>query len=262
MKKFSGSSLLACALIVSSLASPVAAQSTADDGGSGTAELLTDEKISWSLGASDWVHLMWTSDGELANVEVRIADASNGVTIEYPSAAEWSRLGVDPNLSTNEIDFTAVKITTSTPGTKHLVVEISWDDASGERQTSEHKLQLTNKKYKGDDFAILTEEASIGMNVDAPEANWVDLDYKGIAPTNSAMEMRVSSDLPVYHPQESFTSLHHDQILHGGEADVARIWFDPELVTEGTYEVIVEIDYVDSNGEDQTASHSVKLSVG
>ncbi len=262
MKKSFSSALLTGALLTSLLASPASAQPSKDDDGSATPELLTDEELSWSRGASDWVHLMWTTDVELANVEVRIVDTSNGVSIEYPSAADWSRLGVDTTLSTNEIDFTAVKLTTTSAGTKHLVAEISWDDVSGERQTSEHKLRLTNKKYKGDDFAILTEEASIGMNVDAPEANWVDLNYKGIAPTNSAMEMRVSGDLPVYHPQESFTSLHHDQILQAGEADVARIWFDPELVTEGTYEVIVEIDYVDSNGEGKTVSHSIKVAVG
>jgi len=228
----------------------------------GKPKLLTNEKLSWSQGASDWVNLTWTADGELANVEVQLVELSDGLTVEYPSETSSSRLGVDSNLSKSEIDFTAIKLTTTSSGTKRAVVEISWDDLSGERQTSSHKIRLTNKKYKGDDFAILTEQASIGMDVEAPEANWVDLDYKGIAPSNSGMEMRVSSDLPVYHPQESFTSLHHDQLLRAGEADVARIWFDPELVTEGTYEVTVEIDYVDTNGNNQTVSHAIKLAVG
>lgn len=261
MKKSFFSALVAGALVTSVLASPAVAQEGISDVADGIPELLTDDELLWSQGASDWVNLTWTTNGELANVEVRLIDASNGLIVEYPSESSFARLGVDPNLSKSEIDFSAIKLTTTSPGTKHAVIELSWDDLSGQRQASEHKIRLTNKKYKGDDFSILTEEASIGMDVDAPEANWVDLDYKGLSPTNSAMQMQVSSDMPVYHPQESFTSLHHDQILHAGEADVARIWFDPALVSAGTYEVNVEITYVDSNGDAQSSSHVVKLSV-
>lgn len=236
-------------------------EGTSGPSDAGTPTLLSEQELSWSQGASDWVNLLWTADGELANVQVRLVDVSDGLIVEYPSESAASRLGVDANLSKSEIDFTAVKLTTTDSGTKYAVVEISWDDASGERQSAQNKLSLSNKKYKGDDFAILTEEATIGMDVDAPEANWIDLDYKGIAPTNSEMQMRIASDLPVYYPQDSFTSLHHDQLLRAGESDVARVWFDPELVSEGTYSVTVEINYIDSNGNAQKASHDVKVAV-
>ncbi len=224
--------------------------------------LLSEQEMNWSQGSSEWVNLMWTADGHLANVSVQLSDLSEGLEVTYPSNTNSSRLGVDSDLSKSEIDFTAVKLTTTSAGAKYAVVNISWDNEAGERQSSPFKLVLTNKQYEGEDFAILTEAVSVGTDVDAPAKNWIDLDYKGLAPTNTDMQMSVSSDdMPVYHPQETFTSLHHDQVLHAGEADVARVWFDPELITAGDYTVVVNIDYVDTNGEAKSVAHKVLVTV-
>lgn len=225
--------------------------------------LLTEQVMNWSQGESGWVNLLWTADDELANVSVQLTDLSKGLEVTYPSNADASRLGVDSDLSKSEIDFTAVKLETTSPGTKHAVISISWDNVAGERLSTQFKLRLSNKLYKGDDFAILTEEVEVGTNADNTKANWIDLDYKGIAPTNRNMKMTVvSNDMAVHHPQELFTSLHHDQTLHAGEADVARVWFDPEQINAGEYRIVVNIDYIDTNGKSKTTKHHVAVTVG
>lgn len=227
----------------------------------GGAMLLSDTDLVWLQGASEWVNFLWTTDTDITNVEVRVADASPGLQVEYPSATSRSLLSVDPDLSVSEIDFTAVRFTATTVGSLEATLQVSWDDVSGERLANEYPLTFTNRQYDGDDFAILTESVEISDDVDAPAENWIDLEYRGISPTNTALEMVVTSEFPVHHPQETFTSLHHDGLLHSGEIDVARVWFDPSLVEAGSSTIDVAIGYVDTNGEIQSVSHEVELIV-
>ena len=223
--------------------------------------LLSEPEMPWIQGSSEWVNLMWTTDVELPNVAVRVIEASDGLTVRYPSDGDRSPLAVDPGLSVSEMDFTAVHFTSSSAGALDATIEISWDDEDGGRSTSTFALSLSNAEYAGEDFAILTDAAVVGSDPEQPNANWIDLDYKGLSPTNTSMEMTVSGDLPVYHPQESFTSLHHDGVLHAGEADVARVWFDPERVEAGTFTLVVNISYVNSSGVASSVSHEVLLTV-
>lgn len=221
--------------------------------------LLTETEVAWLQGSSEWVNLLWTTDSDLANVEVRLTTDSSELEVEYPSDSDRSRLSVDTGLSVSEIDYTAVRLTTGVGVGLDATIEISWDDADGQRQTNEFALTLTNRQYEGEDFAILTDVVTAGTDVENPAANWVDFQYRGIAPTNNSIELTVTSDLPVHYPQDTFTSLYHDEVLHSGEADVASIWFDPELVAPGTYTVVVNIDYVNTNGVDSSTSHEVEL---
>lgn len=223
--------------------------------------LLSESEIAWIQGSSDWVNLLWTTDVELDNVAVRVVDASPGLDVEYPSATTRSLPSVDPALSVSEIDYTAVRFTAMTVGALDATVEISWDDEDGMRQSSAYPITLTNREYDGEDFAILTEAVTVGTDGDAPGANWIDLEYLGIAPTNTALAMIVDGEFPVHHPQETFTSLHHDEVLHAGETDVARVWFDPELVSQGTTTIVVAIEYVNTNGAPRSVSHEVQLEV-
>ena len=249
-------SLLLTALALAGLAAPA----SADDGSSPT--LLSSEKIDWISGSSEWVHLRWTTEGELEDVKVRVIDMSKGLSVEYPNGEEFSGLMVDGTLSRKEIDFTALKFTTDplSNGEKKAKIEISWTDGSNtDRRSAEGTLKLSNKKYKGDDFAILTEEASITSDSTTPELNWVEFGYKGLAPSTTDMKITASGDLTAYHPQETFTSLHHDQTLHGGETDVARVWYDPELVSLGPHSVTVTITYTDGKGKSQSTEHEVTV---
>ena len=252
-KRLFNSLLLAC-LALAGLAAPAAAQDLSSP------TMLSSEKIDWSTGSSEWVHVSWTTEGQLDDVEVRIVDLSKGLSVEYPSGGDFSRLRVDGTLSSNEIDFTALKFTTdpSSRGEKKAKIEISWTDATG-RRSAEGSLKFSNKKYKGDDFAILTEDVAITTNPDTPKDNWVEFGYKGLAPSTTDMKIVASGGLTVYHPQETFTSLHHDQTLHAGETDVARVWCDPELVTPGSHSLTVTITYTDANGESQSTEHEVKV---
>ena len=224
-------------------------------------QLLSNTNAAWLQGSSEWKTLMWTTDVNLTNVEVRVTPTTNGLDVTYPSDSDRSRLSVDTDLSVSEIDFTAVRLSTGNGGAQSATIEISWDNAAGERLTRNFDLSLTNQAYDGEDFAILTEAATIGSNVLAPEANWVDLDYRGISPTNSDIEVTIDTDLTVHYPQETYTSLHHDEVLRSGETDVARVWFDPELVDTGSSTLVLTVDYVDTNGVAKSISHRVALTV-
>jgi len=253
-KVFSSFVILCIAVI--GLAAPASAQKQT------APTLLTKEKVDWIAGTSEWINLSWTTEVELENVEVRIIGESSGLTVEYPNGADHSGLMTDSTLSANEIDFTALKITTdaSVKGNQRATLEITWDE-NGQRQSASGSLRFSNKKYKGDDFAILTEDASASLAPATPDVNWVELAYKGLAPTTTNMQITVSGTPQVYHPQETFTSLHHDQTLHAGESDVARIWFDPDLLQAGTHDLTVTITYTDTKGTAKQTSHEVRLLV-
>lgn len=244
-------------MTVVGLAAPASAQR-----GSAAPTLLTNNRIDWIAGSSEWINLSWTATQELENVQVRVTRQSNGLTVAYPNGEDHSSLMIDSTLSPNEVDFTALKITTdaSTRGTKRAMLEISWE-FNGRRQSATGWLRFTNKSYQGEDFAILTEELSISQNPVSPADNWVEFAYKGLAPTTADMQVTASGPVAVHHPQDTFTSLHHDQTLHAGETDVARVWFDPELLDPGAFTLEVVVGYTDTNGRAQKTSHEVSVTV-
>lgn len=248
--------ILITALAFMGLASPASAQR------SSAPTLLSSQRIDWIAGSSEWINLSWTSSSQLDDVEVRVVRQSSGLTIEYPNDADFSSLMTDSTLSPNEVDFTALKVTTdaTSRGNKRALLEISWDD-DGRRQSANGWIRFTNKTYNGEDFAILTEDASVSVAPLDDEDNWVELAYKGLAPTTSDMEISVSGPMDVYHPQDRYTSLHHDQTLHAGETDVARVWLDPALLEGGSFSLTVDISYTTAQGAKKTATHGVDLLV-
>ena len=258
-----GFAATATSLLLMSAATPV----LAEDGAIGAAPvLLSDPNIAWVSGSTGWVNLSWTAQEDLQNIKVTLDSTSKGFSVEYPENHDgYTGLMVDADLSTHEIDFTAVKVSTDGKdnGTKWADVIVEWDFQGQHFQTKAGRLKFSNKKYKGDDFAILTEAAAVtsGEGV-ANAANWIELGYLGLSPNNSDLQMTVKSSLPVYHPQGSYTSLHHDEQLHGGESDVARVWFDPELIAPGSDSLIVEISYRDFKGSKKSIDHVVALTVG
>ena len=223
--------------------------------------LLSNTDIAWQQGLSEWVPLMWTTDVDLTNVEVRVTATSDGLEVAYPSDSDRSRLAEDSDLSTSEIDFTAVRLSTAPGDAQTASIEISWDNVDGERESRDFDLSLTNQVYEGEDFAILTEAATIGSDVETPELNWVDLDYTGISPQNSGIRITVDSEFTVHYPQDTYTSLYHDELLLSSETEVARVWFDPALVEPGTSSLVATVEYVDTNGVSKSVSHTVELTV-
>lgn len=224
--------------------------------------LLSSQRIDWVAGSSGWINLSWTSEVQLDNVEVRVIRQSAGLSVDYPNDAEFSSLMIDGTLSPNEVDFTALHVASdaSVRGTKRALLEVSWDE-NGRRHEATGWLRFTNKTYKGDDFAILTEDAAVSVNPLDPGDNWVELAYKGLAPATTGMEISVQGPVDVYHPQGSYTSLHHDQTLHAGESDVARVWLDPELLEAGLFSLTVDVSYTTAADVKKTVAHDVTLLV-
>lgn len=255
------SALLTSTVLLGGLALPVTAQ-TPD--ASSAPQLLTDTRIDWLSGSSEWLNLTWTSSDQISNVQVVVQPSSKGLTVEYPSNHKgFTSLGVDETLSANEIDFTSVKISTdpASRGTKMAMVYVSWDQNGKSFRSFAGRLQFSNKDYKGQDFAIMTEQASVSNLMDDPDANWIEFNYKGLAPRTNNMKMTVTSDMEVYHPQREFTSLHHDETLHAGETDVARVWLDPEIATSGNHELTINITYTNHQGKAKTEKHKVMVKV-
>ncbi len=228
--------------------------------------LLTNPKINWVAGSSGWINLSWTSAEDLEDVRVTVVPTSAGFEVEYPETRDgYTSLMVDGNLSANGIDFTSFRASTTdaNSGTKWADVEIEFT-IDGERHSADAgRLQLSNKKYTGDDFAILTESsvALSGDDVD-PMKNWIEVGYLGLSPMNSHFAIVISADgLPIYHPQETFTSLHHDHILNGGESDVARVFLDPTAISPGAKMLEVAISYTDVAGKLKSVTHEVALTI-
>ena len=172
-------------------------------------KLLTDSKVDWAMGSSEWVNLMWTAEQELTNVKVVLVAKSSGVEIEYPTGQDgFTSLRTDDTLTANDMDFTSVKITTDpdSKGTKQVLVYVSWDYEGKSYREDAGRLKLSNKKYKGEDFAIMTEAVTLSSNAEDADKNWVEFNYKGLAPRTRNMKMTVDADVEIYHPQKSFTS--------------------------------------------------------
>jgi hypothetical protein len=123
------------------------------------------------------------------------------------------------------------------------------------------RLKFSNKKYKGDDFLILTENV-VAASTGNSSGNWIEFGYKGLSPLNTNLSVEVSgTDLPVYYPQSTFTSLHHDHVLNAGESDVARIWLDPDLIEAGQESLDVTVSYKNYKGQSKSITHRVDLEI-
>lgn len=249
------------------LVSPAAAAPKESDQ-SVTPILLSNPTINWVAGSTGWINLSWTASEDLEDLRVTVTPESAGITVEYPENSERdgdTGLMVDADLSANEIDFTSFRASTvdDNNGTKWAFVSVEWTDGGGRHSMDAGRLKLTNKRYQGDDFAILTEVSSAVSGDDAdPMANWIEVGYMGLSPMNSNFAIEISADgLPIYHPQESFTSLHHDHLLNGGESDVARIFIDPTAIGPGTWMLDVTISYTNVAGVAKVKTHQVELSV-
>ncbi len=226
-----------------------------------TLELLSPNSIDWVAGSTGWLNLTLTSDVTVSNVSASVIDSSAGVSFDYPGSADSSSLSQDSTLSPSEIDYSSINFTTpSAEGIATATIQINFEWLGVQHSVVE-TLEFSNVNYEGEDFAILTESGELTTSLDAPEGNWLELNYLGLSPVNSHLEVSVDGPLDAYHPQGTYTGLHYDAHLHGGERDVARVWFDPATLDAGSFTLTVSIEYVDANGEAKTTSHDVVVLV-
>ncbi len=264
-------------LTMTSIASPAAADKKDDDAQHTPPVLLSDRDVDWVAGSSAWVSLSWTGFETFRDIRVTVVPESKGLTIEYPENHDgFTSLITDSDLSINEIDLTNFKVTTNSANrgqkSASVYVEYTIDDAAvdvdhddrigeGRFRTYMGRLKFSNKKYRGDDFLILTDNVVATSTGDATD-NWIEFGYKGLSPLNTDLSIQVSgSDLPIYYPQSTHTSLHHDHVLNAGEADVARIWLDPEMIEPGQESLDVTVSYRNYQGRSRSVTHVVELEI-
>ena len=241
------------------LASPASAQN--GRGRTPSPTLLSDARQAWVIGTSQWVNFTWTTDADIEDLRVTASSNNRDVSIDY-STTTGDHAGPSENadLSANEIDHTAIHITTGERTPKNFSVRLTatWK-VDGESYSGRTWVRFRGAAYEGEAFAVLTD--SVDVSVADAASSWVDLNYTGLAPSTTDFTVTASgSDIEIYHPQVDFTSLHHDAVLVVGETDTARIWLDPDVVEPGTYDITVRITY-STGGSRDSLEHPVRLNV-
>ena len=222
---------------------------------------LSPRTIDWIAGSSAWVNLTMTSTVAVDNVAVTVIDSSEGVSVRYPSNREFSSLSQDSSLSRSEIDYSSINFTTpASPGTATATIQIDYELRDVQHSIVE-TLEFSNIEYEGDDFAILTDSAELSSSEDALDQNWLELGYLGISPMSGDLEVSVTGVMEAHHPRGTFTSLVANANLSGGERDVARVWFDPDELSPGTFTLTVNVDYVDINRVEKSLTHDVTVTI-
>lgn len=239
------SRLLCCALLLAVTVGTNAAPGTAQ-GSSPLPILLTDVNGSWVEGRSQWLSLAWTSQRDLENVEVRASSPDLDVLIAYPTdTLDHTTLSSDPTLAANEVDTSMlfVSTTTATPRSWRLDLTVSWE-ADGQRRQGSATIWFDSMTVDPDTpFVAITNDVTVPSTGDGAR-NWVELDYLGVSAVAGDFEVSLEGVLPVHYPQDLFSSLHHDAVLNPDEIDTARMWFDPQRLEAGVYEMVVTVEYV------------------
>ncbi len=225
--------------------------------------LLSDTEFVWIQGEVGLVTLNWTTEEPLTDFRVSAVGGGDGVAVEYDDPGlGHATLDADDDLASNEIDSTSflLRPTAETPAdTFHLDVAVSWA-WGGRRHDAVVRLAFQQRADDGRPFLILTESAVVPAIGDGSR-NWVELSFLGLDADLRDFAVSIDGDLPVYYPQTSYTSLHHNDVLEVGERDVARFWLDPASIEPGTYELTVHVDYVDGSGR-QATDRPLVITVG
>lgn len=233
-------------------------------------QLVGDREVSLIRGSETWINLGWTSDQDITDFSMTVEASTSKVEIAYPdhdldgTPDDAAGLFWDNDLVAGELDTAAFELTTTvrTPSYFWLKVYAHWTDAEGVQHSEKiDTISVRTSNYKGDDYELLTSQATVFSGGDGAN-NWVEFDFLGVSPMNNDFDITVRKGLDeVYYPQETYTSLHHDDKLDGSEEDVARVWIDPATVTPGTYEVEIEVDYIDNEGKKKSNRHDITLTV-
>ncbi len=238
------------------LPSPASAQWTVQP------TMVGDSEITVVQGGDSWINVVWTAPSELENFRMVVNEWSLGTEVSYAEGTDAAYLSQDADLAAGEMDTASFKLTTSarTPRTVWLQVIAEWEHEGQTYRYFPGGISVRMVQHDGEPYSLLTDSATVASSGDG-SANWIELDFIGLAPVTGATEVRVNGDLPVYYPQETYTSLHHDDQLHAQENDVARVWIDPETVQPGSQTVELVVDFTDHFGRTQTKTHQLTVTV-
>jgi hypothetical protein len=77
--------------------------------------------------------------------------------------------------------------------TKQVMVYLTWDYEGQSYREYAGRMKFCKKEYKAKTSAIMTEAVSLSSNSEDAEANWVEFNYKGIAPRARNMKVKTTS---------------------------------------------------------------------
>lgn len=235
-----------------------------DDSADGRPRLLASTSIGWVEGESRWIALPWFADEGVQDLKVYATSSAPGVEVRYePESITHAELSNGPDLGAHEIDVTSLQIatTTATPATWQIDLRATWDYRGRTFEGTSTINVVTVSATEEAAFHPLTSSATIASTGDGG-SNWVSLEYLGLADETNGVEIWVEGDLPVQYEDELYASLRHNQVLVRGEIDSADIFFDPDRLEPGRYELVVHISYrTDASTVVTRASHPLTITV-
>ncbi len=217
--------------------------------------MLGGTQINVVEGSESFVPITWTAPVEMQNFRMTVTPSGKGVSVAYANGRSSAGLVNDDVLSAGEIDSAnfILKTSVNSPDKFTLQAVAEWDVDGQTLRSAPITLDVRSEKYKGDRFAVLTESATVSSTGDGSD-NWVEIDFLGLSPLTEGIRLEFDSkDVIPYYPQGTYTSLHHDDRLHGDETDVARVWFDPATLEPGTYKMKLDVTFLEGKaGSDET----------
>ncbi len=224
--------------------------------------LLSDSTMSWVAGQDRWVTLSWTAQADIDDVEVAVIPSDSSVAITYENPAiGHAELSDGPALSANEIDATTFLLDPSASTSEEFDLELYVDwSYRGEAHSGTMRVRVHQAEAGDEPFLLLTDGARVPARGDGAH-NWVSLSFLGLRPSIERFSVSVEGELPIYYPQTSFTSLHHDAVLLEDERDVARFWIDPSTIEPGDYQLDVVVSYTINGGPLQTTNAPLRVRV-
>ncbi len=228
--------------------------------------MVGSNKVNVVKGSESWVSVNWTASTDMENFRMYVREWTTGVEVDYVEGRTSAGLTDNADLSAGEIDSAAFKLTVDDNAASSFFLQIvaEWEHEGRTYQFFPGGLDVRAEKFSGNRFSVLTDAASVVAGPEGqadPAANWVEIDLLGLAPITDGIAITISGDVEPYYPQVEFTSLHHDDRLHAQESDVARVWFDPDLVEPGTYDLEMTVSYLENSNarNPKTASETFPL---
>lgn len=243
------------------LANPAVAQVPV--GGNNSPIMLGDRTMTTVRGVDSWVNIGLMANTELQNVRIIVEENKNGTDVVYPSYGTDTGLNQGSTLPQGGVDTARFMLSTSGASSDKfdLTVIAAWEEGGDTHRAEIGTIKVKLIEHDGEDYAFVSESAEVSSTGNG-SGNWVDMNFLGIAPINSDFDVKIKKGLgEVYYPQESYTSLHHNDRLDGQEEDIARIWIDPDSVEVGTFTIEIEVTYTNNKGKDSTGKHEMTIIV-
>lgn len=224
--------------------------------------MLGDNDVSVVRGNETWINVAWTAPTAMENFRMIVQEWQAGTETAYTSGAA-AELDQDSTLEAGEIDVSRFKLTTSesTPDSFFIQVIAEWEY---EGETYRYFPGGLNVRVvdldSAENYALLTADATVSSTGDG-SSNWIELDFLGHSGVVRDLQISMSGDIEIYHPQGSFTSLHHDAWLLPDERDVARVWVDPATVNPGSHVMTITVESTDDAGQSRADTYQFTINV-